>query len=384
MRIAFVEDRYHLVYGAQENLLLLASSCRAAGHDVTLYTTSEGAFSEAARARGLAIVVVQAPDRLLRFERELLLGGVVETARTICAVAHYSWRLHRALRRDRVDLVIASAVRPTLLLVVTGLRRRPRVVLWAQNSTRLGPLADVAGALSWRIGLISDETRRTFGDRAWRFIGRRARALPSGRDFTRFDGRPRRRSTPTICIATIASITPRKGIHRLIRAVHRADLDDVRVVVVGGTTGPMSESYLAELRLEVEQLDVDAEFTGWLDDVVPTLHATDIFVLASEDEGLPGVLLEAMASGTACVTTNAGGAGELVERCGGGLVVEVGDDEALAAALRQLATDRAGRETFATAGAHNVRQLYGIDTMRRAIEAIIAEVAEVAEVADEH
>ena len=70
--LAFFDDRFHEVYGAQENLLLLAELCAAEGHRCQLVTSAEGALSQAARERGLDARVVAAPPQLpLKSKRTL-------------------------------------------------------------------------------------------------------------------------------------------------------------------------------------------------------------------------------------------------------------------------------------------------------------------------
>ncbi len=371
MKIAFLDDRFGEVYGAQENVLLLATACADHGHQVEVVTTRDGALAASARSRGLPTAVVAAPEALLKFERELLVGGVRHAMRTVAALVRYSARLHRHLRSAGIDLVVGSAVRPTLLLLFTGIRRRPRILLWAQNSTPLGILAVIAATLSWRVGLISAGAAATFP--AWfrRPAARRFEPLPSGRDFTSLDGLTRPAPTHDLEIVSVCSITPRKGIDLLIDAMADADLPErTRLTVVGGTTGPKSEQHLAALRAQADARAVHAEFAGWHDDVRPFLARADIFVLSSYHEGLPGVLLEAMAASRACITTRAGGSGELVERCGAGVAVDVGDVAALSRAIERLARDEPGRAAMAATGARSVREGYSLEASYRAFERI--------------
>ncbi len=85
-------------------------------------------------------------------------------------------------------------------------------------------------------------------------------------------------------------------------------------------------------------------------EVRPALAACTIFVLPSYREGTSKVMLEAMATGRAVITTDAVGCREPIEPGVNGVLVPVADAEALAAAMRTLADDRAlvegmGRES---------------------------------------
>lgn len=111
------------------------------------------------------------------------------------------------------------------------------------------------------------------------------------------------------------------------------------------------------------------EFLGERSDVAAILRRSDVFVLSSDHEGFPNVVLEAMAAHLAVVATPAGNARSLVESAGCGFVVEFEDVEGMAARLVTLATDATGRRQFGQQGGAAVAERYdlvGLD--RRLIE----------------
>jgi glycosyltransferase involved in cell wall biosynthesis len=80
-------------------------------------------------------------------------------------------------------------------------------------------------------------------------------------------------------------------------------------------------------------------FLGWTSDL-PTLYATfDICALSSINEGTPVALIEAMAAGTAVVSTNVGGVPDLIEDGVTGLLVAPRSVDDMADALVRLAND---------------------------------------------
>ncbi len=90
------------------------------------------------------------------------------------------------------------------------------------------------------------------------------------------------------------------------------------------------------------------------DEVATALRAHDIFVLPSFAEGVPVVLMEAMAAGLPVVATAVGGVGELVEHGKSGLLVPPGDAEALSKALGALLEDPAKGKAMGEVGAAKV------------------------------
>lgn len=81
-------------------------------------------------------------------------------------------------------------------------------------------------------------------------------------------------------------------------------------------------------------------FVGRVEDVKPYLWAADIFVLPSVSEGISNSLLEAMATGLACVATDVSGSSEALDRGECGILVQPNNREELARALTRLISDR--------------------------------------------
>ncbi len=102
---------------------------------------------------------------------------------------------------------------------------------------------------------------------------------------------------------------------------------------------------------------ITAQLLGELDDIPCLLAAADALVLPSKSEGLPLVVMEAMAASTPVVATAVGGVPELVEHDRTGLLVPAEDDAALAAALGRVLEDRDLRRSLACRARESVIQL---------------------------
>jgi glycosyltransferase involved in cell wall biosynthesis len=146
----------------------------------------------------------------------------------------------------------------------------------------------------------------------------------------------------------------------------------LRCLVVGD--GPLDGA----LRREAEALGLagHCRFTGARPDVADLLAAVDVVVLPSLSEGLPFVLLEAMAVGKPVVATRVGGNPEVVEDGTTGLLVPPGDADALGAALARLLDDSAAAAAMGGRGQARVRERFTVRAMIEALEALYASLAE--------
>lgn len=130
----------------------------------------------------------------------------------------------------------------------------------------------------------------------------------------------------------VGNMKPAKDFPTLFRAVARLEnLDAVRLVILGD--GPGRES-LEELAVELGISD-RVSFPGYVDNPYRYMSRADVFVLSSAWEGFGNVLVEAMACGTPIVSTDCpGGPAEILDTGSYGILVPVGDDEAMATAIR--------------------------------------------------
>ena len=147
-------------------------------------------------------------------------------------------------------------------------------------------------------------------------------------------------ATAPVCLC-VARLAPWKNVDALIRAWPevRSRVPDALCVVAGD--GPSRGEWQAQA--ERAGLQDAVRFAGAQSPERTRLYlrAADALALYSRYEGLPHVVLEAMAAGTPVVVSDAGGNLEVVEHERTGLVAPLRDESALAQAIVRLLTDRA-------------------------------------------
>jgi glycosyltransferase involved in cell wall biosynthesis len=105
------------------------------------------------------------------------------------------------------------------------------------------------------------------------------------------------------------------------------------------------------------------------------LERASVACLASTSEGMPGALMEAMATGVAVVGTDVGGTNELVVDGESGLLAPVYDPPALAQALRRLLVDPELRAQLAAGGRRRMERCFSLDVMLEAKQRLFVEAA---------
>ncbi len=152
-----------------------------------------------------------------------------------------------------------------------------------------------------------------------------------------------------------------KGFDLLIRSAEMlAERRDDLVFLVAGT-GPLE----GELKDHVKRsgLEGSFHFLGYLEDIDPYMKGCDLFVLASLYEGMPNVVMEAMAAGRAIVATDVDGVRELVEDGKTGVIVPPGDERSLAGAIDKLMDTPALVEAYGENGRKRVVERFPFSAM---------------------
>ena len=134
-------------------------------------------------------------------------------------------------------------------------------------------------------------------------------------------------------IIFVGMLTERKGISTVIKVAKMLleKSNNIKILIVGDAHGP--NIYLDQVQEKYKDKII---FTGGRTDIPELMKLADCLLLPSEGEGLPGVVMEAMAAGTACVATNEGCTPDLIDSGVNGFLVEHKNVEEYTKAVRNI------------------------------------------------
>jgi glycosyltransferase involved in cell wall biosynthesis len=189
--------------------------------------------------------------------------------------------------------------------------------------------------------------------------------LPNGIDTNRFAS-PAETDRDRKHVVCVASLTDVKNHADLLAAwieVSR-EVPEARLTLIG--EGPLR----ANLERQASRSGIErcVEFAGLQTDTRPHLRRAGIFALSSKQESMPLALLEAMASGLACVAPRVGGIPEILQGGTAGLLVAPRDPQALAEALRNLLQDPEQQRELGSRAREKVARDYSLDKQIDRIE----------------
>lgn len=341
MRVALFPSAFHPSLGGVEELVRqLALRLKATGHDVVVHTNRWPRDLPArSDVDGLEVhrFAARVPATTMRskvnakLSRRPVLAGLV-----------------RRLRAQRVEVVNAhcvSCVTGYALDAAAALDVPAVVTLQGEltmDANRIFERADVAEGLRQallRADAVTAVSGKTLED-AERFtgmdLGKKGRVIFNGanpEDFAGPSHPPAEQERPYAF--ALGRMVHQKGFDLLLQAFADADRPDLDLVLAGD--GPDLEA----LRRQSADLKLTdrVRFVGRQDhgEVVRWLLGCRMFVLPSRtDEGLPVVVAEALNAGVPVIATRSGGTPEVIVDEESGLLLDMGDQAQLTAALRRV------------------------------------------------
>ena len=348
----------HVVYslevgGAEVLVAQLCRAQRANGHQVSICAYSRlGAIGEALASEGFPIFV----------------PGEAHPARTML-------RYLQHFRRIRPDVVHCHNPAPTLQAALPGRLAGAHCVLSTRHSLVEPPYdrnaelkfsAIARLACDWVVGICDITCDNLRG----------APGVPRQKIVRVYNGvAPLERTAPTpeltspdpeqtFTLLFVGRLAAIKDLKTLLRGFARAHeiLPFLRLWIVGdGHVRAELEALASELRLTNH-----VQFWGQRMDTAAFFSAAGCFVMSSVSEGLPMSLLQAMSLGIPAITTDIGGMAEVLRLSQNGLLTPVGDGEAYAEAIVQIASDPALRSHFSANALTAFHQHFTLEQMDRA------------------
>lgn len=363
--------------------------------DPVVILFSDGPLVDRLRAAGIATRVLPLAASVVNARKDGLGVGTLARVDDVAACVAFVAQLARLISWHHPDLVHTNSLKAHVLgglaarlagtPILWHVRERiaddylPRQAVRAiRRLTRSVPTRVVVNSRATARALFGAPGSGPTGD--MRGGAERCEVVPDGADCDRFRPAPReavdsaRAAGRPVRVGLVGRISPFKGQDIFLRAaaevlqVH----SDVRFLIIGAALFGEDE-YERQLVSLVRSLGLEphVEFRGFQNDVPATLAELDVVVHASVlPEPFGQVVVEAMASGKPIVATAGGGILDILTdgRCG--LLVPMGDAQALSRAISRLVADPGLRAALGEAGRRRAVEHFSVQQTARRIESV--------------
>jgi glycosyltransferase involved in cell wall biosynthesis len=303
--------------------------------------------------------------RILRRRRHLDLGRARELA---------SW-----LRQDRVEILHSFLFKANgYAWLAARLAGVPRLVTSARNCKEIGFVRDWVNSVAFRASdaiVCNGGAVQSFAAQHFKMPLQKSVVIYNGVDLDRFLAHQVHPSCARLnlkpehrVVITVGRLVLQKDVELFIEAAKLLEHDDpnVRFLVVGD--GPRR---LDLMRYASQNgLDGKLSFLGERDDVPQLLARADVFWLTSQWEGLPNVVLEAMACGKPVLARDVGACHELINHGETGFLISSRDAKQFADHTRELLRDPGRARAMGLAGRRLVEERFSVARMCQATETL--------------
>ena len=355
--------------GAQKVALMQARYFHQHGYKVTLcfFYDKYNLMEELSQQEAFSIIDLEAksPEGSV----------IVNVLRTLRAM----WRLYRLLRRERIQVIETLTHYSNILGIVGSWLAGVPARISSQRSALLGFPARflrldallVNSHLVDQMVAVSEKTRRfcveVEGMRSEKVI-----VIPNGIDIGKYDRDQWRTEnlqklrddfdipSDAPVLITVGRLH-QKGHKYLVQAAAKILMNYPRTIFM--LVGDGEERTSLEQQIRQQGLADRFRLLGAREDVPQLLAISDLFVLPSISEGMPNVILEAMAAKLPTVATAVGGIPEVVVDGETGLLVPPADADALGQAIVTLLADEARRREMGERGYERVRRCFSEQRM---------------------
>jgi len=353
LKVLFINSIGRNSFGGGEKWMVNAAKGLAdRGHDVTLGSKKNSRILQHAESKGIKTAVFE-------------IRGDISPLATL-KIAHW-------LKRNRTDILICNLNKDVRVAGLAARIAKTPVVL-ARHGILLcsRKLKHKLTLTKLTDGIITNSRtiRETYAGYGW-FPIDFVKVIYNGLDIPdhvepydfgkRFPGKK--------IIYSAGRLAKQKGFSYLIEAaaILKKERDDLLFAVSG--EGRLKE----ELSALIKRKGLEDSFVllGFTADIFPYIKGCDLFVLASLFEGMPNVVMEAMAMGKPVIATDVNGARELMEGDEGektGIIIRPYEPEAIANAIRKIIDNPETMEQYGNAGHNRVDTVFSYAAMTDNLE----------------
>ncbi|SNZ15389.1 Glycosyltransferase involved in cell wall bisynthesis [Natronoarchaeum philippinense] len=330
-------------YGGGSHMLYrLLSSIDQGSINPVVLAQRDDTLTRKLRKEGIRVEIVPFRGSLDSYNEALLTGSISLKTRSAFRLLQFNAEA-RSVLRD-ADVIWCKNLRALLSIIPYSILSDARL-LWniglGNPSTGFRRYLNTTAIRATDEILIESpvQAERIFTESQLRRARDKLTIISKGIDTDRFSPSPNPKQNE-FRVGMASLITPRKRVEDFISAATRINESDpdIRFSIAGSPPDVDDTEYLDRLERLVASNGIEdvVTFEGWVDDMPSFYNSIDVFVLPSQNEGIPGSVKEAMATETPVIATNVGGVPEIVDHQTTGYLVKPKSPSQIADYLLEL------------------------------------------------
>jgi glycosyltransferase involved in cell wall biosynthesis len=269
--------------------------------------------------------------------------------------------------QNDIDIVHGNTIISLWSIVIAKIMRKKTVLHIREDISKNVIVAKIAGYFSDKIIILSDEMRGYFNEKYHKKLVK----VQNGIDLSVINKlsdnekdklkKELNIKNDVLNIALIGTIEERKGQDLLINAVTKLKNEiDLNVLMIGKPLFGNSK-YSRKIKKQCLENNLPVSFIGEIDYVLNLIQVIDVLCVPSLWEGLPRVILEAMASSKPVIASRVGGIPDMVEDGKTGILFDSKDVTGLARAIKTISNNKSLLKAMGQHGNKKVVDLFSIE-----------------------
>jgi len=326
-KILFLEARYDSFYGAQKSMLTLIQSLDRNRFHPKVVTTANGELRENYDKHNVPVDIIKLGKKANVFGGKLLEYSFFNKILVVLQVLLFNVKVFRYIKKNKIDIVYVNDLRALFYVALASKISRKKIVWYIRSDVNDSKATFLGFKFADKIVTIAHGVLRNIEQSKLQPYENKFTNIYTGFDFEQFkiiDKSVAKNQlgieSDKFVIGYLGSINNRKGIDLLVDAYLELvdEHSNIELMIVGSVSAG-HETYWEEQKSKLEGYPFT--YIPFTDKVSEAYSALDVFVLPSKSEGLPRVLIEAMAHKVPVISTDVGGVREIIVTDNHGLIV---------------------------------------------------------------
>jgi L-malate glycosyltransferase len=380
-KIMFLEARYNSFYGAQKSMLKLIQSLDTERFTFLVVTTGEGKLKERFEEEEIPVDVIKLGRRANVFGGAARKYSLFIKFIAMLQIVSFNLKIINYILRNKIDIVYINDFRAFLYSVLAAKLLRRKNVLYIRSEVQGDRIDEAILKFSSGIITIADGVLKRMPDKKVNKYRNKISNIYTGFEFDKFQVMDKKRAKEKLGISPektvvgfVGAISRRKGIDLLVDSFIEIQprYRDAELLIVGDVSNGY-EDYWAEQLQKIADHNLNFKHVPFHKNVSEAYSAMDIFVLASRDEGLPRVVIEAMGHELPVIATSAGGTKEIITSESVGIIVEETADS-LTEGIKKLLDDLECREQISSRSREAVKMRFSDELFKEKINTYFSRI----------
>ncbi len=330
--------------GARHLLTLLDNLDKTIYHPLVV-TQRKSSLIDEVSDRGIEIIHLPLPDRLDLQDGQVLHYGIFEKVKSFFSLISYNNAIKKLIKDHNIDLVWTRNVKAVMFVGLAS-KFSGTPLIWdiglEHESKGMVKVLHFFGLCLTSVVVTQGQSQheQIFGNTLIRLFHNKLKNIGPGIDLGTIQNIHNLLTTVNISsrpftILSVGIVGQRKNQMMLVKAIKQlaSDYPDIKAIIIG----PIGEeNYYQEICTYISHHNLGnlIEFLGWRDDIPNFLVTADVFVMCSENEGVPRAMREALFAKLPVIGTKAGGIPDAVDHEKTGFLVALNDVDSLVSYLK--------------------------------------------------